>query len=51
MHTTVGLDLEGVNLFFTVEGVQEFKDGDKIDVHVDLESLLFFDPETGRRIS
>ena len=30
---------------------QEFKDGDKIDVHVDLESLLFFDPETGRRIS
>jgi len=51
MHTTVGLDLEGVNLFFTVEGVQEFKDGDKIDVNVDLESLLFFDPETGRRIS
>lgn len=51
MHTTVGLDLEGVNLFFTVEGVQEFKDGDKVDVHVDLESLLFFDPETGRRIT
>ena len=51
MHTTVGVDLEGVNIFFTVHGVQEFKDGDKVEVHVDTESLLFFDPETGRRIT
>lgn len=51
MHTTVGVNLGGVNLFFTVPGVQEFKDGDNVEMHVDMESILFFDPDTGRRIS
>ncbi len=51
MHTTVGVDLGGVNFFFTVPGVQEFSDGDKIEMHVDVESIIFFDPSTGKRIS
>ena len=51
MHTTVGVNLGGVNLFFTVPGVQEFKDGDNIEMHLDMESILFFDPQTGRRVS
>ncbi len=51
MHTTVGVNLGGVNLFFTVPGVQEFSDGDKIEMHLDMESILFFDPQTGRRVS
>ena len=51
MHTTVGVDLGGVNFFFTVPGVQEFKDGDKIEMHVDAESMIFFDPSTGKLIS
>ncbi len=51
MHTTVGVNLGGVNLFFTVPGVQEFSDGDSVEMHVDMESILFFDPQTGRRLS
>ena len=51
MHTTVGVDLGGVNLVFTVPGVQEFSDGDKIEMHLDMESILFFDPSTGRRVT
>jgi multiple sugar transport system ATP-binding protein len=51
MHTTVGVDLGGVNLLFTVPGVQEFNDGDKVEMHLDMESILFFDPQTGRRVS
>ncbi len=51
MHTTVGVNLGGVNLFFTVPGVQEFSDGDNVEMHIDMESILFFDPQTGRRIS
>jgi len=51
MHTTVGVDIGGVNLFFTIPGVQEFNDGDKIEMHLDMESILFFDPETGRRLT
>jgi hypothetical protein len=33
-----------------VAGVQEFNDGDRVDVHLDTETLLFFDPVTGRRV-
>jgi multiple sugar transport system ATP-binding protein len=51
MHTTVGVNLGGVDLFFTVPGVQEFKDGDKVEMHVDMESILFFDPKTGLRLT
>lgn len=51
MHTTVGVNLGGVDLFFTVPGVQEFADGDKVEMHVDMESILFFDPKTGRRLT
>ena len=51
MHTTVGVNVGGANLFFTVPGVQEFKDGDKIEMQLDIESILFFDPQTGRRVS
>ncbi|MDP6816959.1 MAG: ABC transporter ATP-binding protein [Alphaproteobacteria bacterium] len=51
MHTTVGVNLGGVNLFFTVPGVQEFSDGDSVEMHLDMESILFFDPATGRRLS
>ena len=51
MHTTVGVNLGGVDLFFTVPGVQEFTDGDKVEMHVDMESILFFDPKTGLRLT
>ncbi|MFP6690172.1 MAG: ABC transporter ATP-binding protein [Alphaproteobacteria bacterium] len=51
MHTTVGVNMGGVNLFFTVPGVQEFNDGDHVEMHIDMESILFFDPETGLRLS
>lgn len=50
VHTTVGIDLQGINLVLTVEGVQEYKDGDPVEVHLDTETLLFFDPDTGLRI-
>ena len=52
MHTTVGVDLGGgANFFFTVPGVQEFADGDKIDMNIDMQAMLCFDPKTGRRIT
>ena len=50
-HTTVGVNLSGINLALTVAGVQEFNDGDKVELHLDTETLLFFDPATGRRIA
>ena len=50
MHTTVGIDLSGINLALTVAGVQEFDDGDRVEVHLDTETLLFFDPVSGRRV-
>ena len=50
MHTTVGIDLAGINLALTVAGVQEFNDGDRVEVHLDTETLLFFDPISGRRV-
>ena len=50
MHTTVGIDLSGINLALTVAGVQEFNDGDRVEVHLDTETLLFFDPVSGRRV-
>ena len=50
MHTTVGIDLAGINLALTVAGVQEFNDGDRVDVQLDTETLLFFDPISGRRV-
>ena len=34
-----------------VPGVQEFTDGDKVEMHVDMESILFFDPQTGLRLT
>jgi ABC-type sugar transport system ATPase subunit len=49
-HTTVGVDLAGINLALTVAGVQEFVDGDPVDLHLDTETLLFFDPNTGLRL-
>ncbi len=50
-HTTVGVDLSGVNLVLTVAGVQEFTDGDPVELHIDSETLLFFDRTTGRRLT
>jgi len=50
-HTTVGVNLQGVNLMLRVDGVQEYDDGAPVDVHLDTETILFFDPDTGKRIT
>lgn len=50
-HTTVGVDLQGVSLMLRVDGVQEYDDGAPVEVHLDMETILFFDPDTGKRIA
>jgi len=50
MHTTVGIDVGGESLVFTVEGVKDYQDGTPISVSIDTSALHYFDPDSGNRL-
>jgi len=50
MHTTVGVDVGGQSLVFTVEGVKDYSDGTPINISIDTSSIHYFDPNTGNRL-
>ncbi|MEE8525654.1 MAG: ABC transporter ATP-binding protein [Thermoanaerobaculia bacterium] len=51
MHTTVALNLGGVQFLATASGEREFSDGAQVNVTIETDKLHFFDPETGRRLA
>ena len=51
MHTTVALNLGGVQFLATASGEREFSDGAQVNVTIETDKLHFFDPETGRRLT
>ena len=50
MHTTVGIEVGGESLVFTVEGVRDYQDGTPISVAIDTSALHYFDPTSGSRL-
>ncbi|MBJ26855.1 MAG: ABC transporter ATP-binding protein [Alphaproteobacteria bacterium] len=50
MHTTVGIEVGGESLVFTVEGVRDYQDGTPISVAIDTSALHYFDPTSGIRL-
>lgn len=50
MHTTLGVDLQGVNLSATVSGERKFREDQRVGVAVAHEKMIFFDPTTGLRL-
>jgi multiple sugar transport system ATP-binding protein len=50
MHTTIGVDIEGVNLVSTTSGEHEFSDDEMVQVRITTDKMLFFDAGSGRRV-